>query len=95
MPRTVKSIFPIQLVSQTVSRRSASQSSWHREMSSLIRGNGSGCRFVSIASVTSTRGVGRVSHTVDLHLAVLDDWLDHALLLKVLYALSRQGAVDL
>lgn len=34
-------------------------------------------------------------HTVDLHLAVGDNRLDHALLLEVLEALSCQRAVDL
>lgn len=39
--------------------------------------------------------VGVSSHTVDLHLAVRNDGLDLALLLEVLDALPRQGAVDL
>lgn len=36
-----------------------------------------------------------MSHTVDLHLAVRGDGLDHALLLEVEEALASQGAVDL
>lgn len=36
-----------------------------------------------------------VNRTVDLHLAVGDDRLDHALLLEVRDALAGEGAVDL
>lgn len=39
--------------------------------------------------------VSEGGHTVDLHLAVSDDGLDHALLLEVGDALSGQRTVDL
>lgn len=41
------------------------------------------------------KGSGLVSRTVDLHLAMSDDRLDHALLLEVADALAGEGAVDL
>lgn len=48
-----------------------------------------------LASTVASGCRARASHTVDLHLAVGDDGLDHALLLEVSKALSRQRAVDL
>lgn len=56
-----------------------------------------GTGWSSRVSSCSGRGseAGEGGHTVDLHLAVSDDGLDHALLLEVGEALSGQRTVDL
>lgn len=56
--------------------------------------DGTGWSRVSTCSGRGS-GTGEGGHTVDLHLAVSDDGLDHALLLEVGEALSGQRTVDL
>lgn len=60
--------------------------------------DGTGCTIVSkLLSFHCARqeAVAWVNRTVDLHLAVVDDRFDHALVLEVLDALAGEGAVDL